>query len=311
VNFATPGGLRAAGPIPAQAGIGLRFAHHRAFLETAPPVGWVEIHSENYLDGPALETLEAVRAAYPVSMHCVGLSLGSAQGIDPLHLDRIAALAERIEPGLVSEHLAWGSVDHAFLADLLPLPLTEESLEVVSTNVARVQDRLRRRILVENPPTYLQFRVSSIPETEFLAALVARTGCGLICDVANIVVSATNHGWDADRYLRALPAEAIGEYHLAGHLATSDAGAPLLIDTHDRPVPDTVWRCFEAALRIIGPRPALIEWDADLPALDTLMGEAAIAGAHLAAARDAASAAASAPAARAGAGCAGGGANAA
>ncbi|OYV38346.1 MAG: hypothetical protein B7Z81_04740, partial [Acidocella sp. 20-61-6] len=273
-----PGAVRAADSIPAQAGIGLRFPHHRAFVETAPPVGWVEIHSENYLDGPALETLEAVRASYPVSMHGVGLSLGSAQGVDPRHLQRIAALAARIEPSLVSEHLAWGAIDHDFLPDLLPLPLTEESLEVVSDNILRVQDRLRRRILVENPSTYLQFSISTIPETAFLSMLAARTGCGLICDIGNIVVSAANHGWDAECYLRSLPAEAIGEYHLAGHQVTEPSdGTTLLIDTHDRPVADSVWRCFEAALQIIGPRPTLVEWDAALPELDVLVQEARMA----------------------------------
>jgi uncharacterized protein (UPF0276 family) len=276
---------RGDGPIPARAGIGLRFPHHKAFLESRPPIGWVEIHSENYLDGPALATLEAVRATYPVSMHCVGLSLGSAQGIDARHLERIASLAARIEPGLISEHLAWGAVDHAFLADLLPLPLTGESLDVVSANVGRVQDRLKRRILIENPSTYLQFATSTIPETEFLSRLVARTGCGLICDVANIVVSAANHGWDAERYLRSLPAEAVGEYHLAGHSVaeTAPADRKLLLDTHDRPVPEAVWDLFEAALAIIGSRPALIEWDAALPALEVLLGEAGLAECRLAA----------------------------
>lgn len=273
------------GPIPARAGIGLRYPHHRTFLDQRPPVGWVEIHSENYLEGPALATLEAVRATHPVSMHCVGLSLGSAQGIDLRHLERIAALAGRIEPGLISEHLAWGAVDHEFLADLLPLPLTGESLDVVSANVGRVQDRLKRRILIENPSTYLQFATSTIPETEFLTRLVARTGCGLICDVNNIVVSAANHGWDAERYLRSLPAEAVGEYHLAGHSVaeTAPADQPLLLDTHDRPVPEIVWDLFDTALAIIGPRPAVIEWDAALPALGVLLGEADRAESHFAA----------------------------
>jgi uncharacterized protein (UPF0276 family) len=276
---------RGGGSIPARAGIGLRFPHHLAFLDRRPAVGWVEIHSENYLDGPARATLEAVRATHPVSMHCVGLSLGSAQGIDVRHLERIASLAARIEPGLISEHLAWGAVDHDFLADLLPLPLTEESLDAVSGNVARVQDRLKRRILIENPATYLQFESSTISETEFLCRLISRTGCGLICDVNNIMVSAANHGWDAVRYLRSLPAEAVGEYHLAGHsvAAAAPTDPPLLIDTHDRPVAADVWRLFEMALAIIGPRPALIEWDAALPALDALLDEAAIAETHLAA----------------------------
>ena len=270
------------GPIPDTAGIGLRFPHHAAFLEAKPAVGWVEVHSENYLNGPALAVLEAVRGDYPVSLHCVGLSLGSAQGVDRRHLARIAALAKRIDPGLMSEHLAWGAVDHDFLADLLPLPLTEESLAVVCRNVDVVQTALKGRILMENPSTYLQFQHSTIPEAEFLAALAARTGCGLICDVNNIVVSATNHGWDAESYLRALPADAIGEFHLGGHSEAGGDAAPLLLDTHDRAVAPAVWSLFETALRVIGPRPTLIEWDAAIPALPVLLGEAAQAQLYLA-----------------------------
>lgn len=265
------------GPIPHSAGIGLRFPHHAAFLETRPTVGWAEVHSENYLNGPALAVLEAVRADYPISLHSVGLSIGSAQGVDLRHLARIVDLAERIDPGLMSEHLAWGTVDHNFLADLLPLPLTDESLDVVCRNVDVVQTALRRRILMENPSTYLQFQHSTIPEPEFLTALAVRTGCGLICDVNNIVVSATNHGWDAERYLRALPADAIGEFHLGGHSEAGGDPAPLLLDTHDRAVAPAVWSLFETALRVIGPRPTLIEWDAAIPTLPVLLGEAALA----------------------------------
>ena len=269
------------GPIPANAGIGLRFPHHAAFLAAPPRVGWIEVHSENYLTGTALSVLETVRADYPVSLHSVGLSLGSACGVDRRHLDRIAALAARIAPALMSEHLAWGAVDHDVLADLLPLPLTEESLEVVCRNVDLVQSTLGRRILMENPSTYLQFRHSTIPEPEFLTALVARTGCGLICDVNNIMVSTTNHGWDAEAYLRALPADAIGEYHLAGH-SRAEGDIPLLLDTHDRAVAPEVWSLFDAALRVIGPRPTLVEWDAAIPPLPVLLEQAAIAEQHLA-----------------------------
>lgn len=265
------------GPIPHCAGIGLRYPHHAEFLAFRPTVGWVEVHSENYLNGPALTVLEALRADYPTSLHSVGLSLGSAQGVDARHLARIAKLADRIDPGLMSEHLAWGAVDQHFLADLLPLPLTEESLEVVCRNVDRVQAVLKRRILVENPSTYLQFKHSTIPEPEFLTALAARTGCGLICDVNNIFVSATNHGWDAAQYLRALPAYAVGQFHLGGHSEASGDTAPLLLDTHDRAVAPAVWSLFETALRVIGPRPTLIEWDAAIPALPLLLAEADLA----------------------------------
>jgi uncharacterized protein (UPF0276 family) len=268
------------------AGIGLRLPHHRAFLETRPPVGWVEVHSENYLSGPALAALEAVRVDYPVSLHSVGLSLGSAEGVDREHLARIADLARRIEPALMSEHLAWSAVDHDFLADLLPLPLTEESLAVVCGNVSLVQDTLGRRILIENPATYLQFRHSTIPEWEFLAALVSRTGCGLICDVNNIVVSTANHGFDAARYLRSLPTTAVGEFHIAGHSAAEGEAAPLLLDTHDRPAAPETWSLFATALEVIGPRPSLIEWDARIPALGVLLAEAETAAQLLAARTD-------------------------
>jgi uncharacterized protein (UPF0276 family) len=274
---ATQTACEGVGPIPHTAGIGLRFPHHAAFLEASPAVGWVEVHSENYLNGPALAVLAAVRADYPISLHSVGLSLGSAQGVDVRHLARIAELADRIDPGLMSEHLAWGAIDHDFLADLLPLPLTEESLAIVCRNVDLVQTALKRRILMENPSTYLQFQHSTIPEPEFLTALVARTGCGLICDVNNIVVSATNHGWDAESYLRALPADAVGEFHLGGHSEAGGDAAPLLLDTHDRAVAPAVWSLFDTALRVIGPRPTLIEWDAKIPALPVLLAEAALA----------------------------------
>lgn len=263
------------GPVPAAAGIGLRFPHHAVFLETKPAVAWVEVHSENYLNGPALAVLDTVRLDYPVSLHSVGLSLGSAQGVDQRHLARIVDLARRIDPGLVSEHLAWGAIDHDFLADLLPLPLTEESLAVVCRNVDIVQTALERRILMENPSTYLQFQHSTIPEPEFLTALVSRTGCGLICDINNVFVSATNHGWNAERYLNGLPAHAIGEFHLAGHSKAGGDGIPLLLDTHDRSVAPAVWSLFETALRMFGPHPTLIEWDAAIPPLSVLLGEAA------------------------------------
>jgi uncharacterized protein (UPF0276 family) len=269
-------GARAAS-IPAVAGIGLRAPHHRTLLEIVPPIGWVEVHSENYLSAPSLAVLEQVRAHYPVSMHSVGLSLGSAEGIDREHLKALAALADRLEPGLISEHLAWGAVDHDFLADLLPLPLTEESFDVVCRNVSEAQEAFGRPILMENPSTYLQFSHSTIPETEFLTALVERTGCGLICDINNVFVSATNHGWDPQHYLHALPAEAIGEFHLAGHSETDGDAAPLLLDTHDRRVSPEVWSLYEDALAIIGSRPTLIEWDADIPALWVLLDEAALA----------------------------------
>src|SRR5713101_6813018 len=206
------------GSIPAKAGIGLRFPHHQAVADTRPEVAWLEAHTENYMGGgTSLRYLETIRRDYPLSLHSVGLSLGSAEEIDAAHLERVRRVIDRIEPGLVSEHLSWSVVGGAYLADLLPLPMTEEALDVVCRHVEQAQACLKRRILVENPSTYLQFRHSTIPEWEFLARLAERTGCEILCDVNNIYVSACNHGWDASAYLAALPPEAVGEIHLAGH----------------------------------------------------------------------------------------------
>lgn len=264
-------------PIPAIAGIGLRFAHHQAVLAEKPAVGWLEVHSENYMGGgipPAI--LEAIRRDYPISLHGVGLSLGSAGIPDAGHLDRLRRLADRIGPGLVSEHLSWSIVDGIYLADLCPLPLTEEALAVVCRNVDLAQDRLGRRLLIENPSSCLRYRHSTIPEWEFLAALASRTGCGLLCDVNNIAVSAANHGWDAHGYLAALPADSIAQFHLAGHARRLLAdGREILIDDHGSRVAADVWRLFEEAIALIGPRPTLIEWDTDVPPLAVLTEEAA------------------------------------
>jgi len=272
-----------AGPIPAAAGIGLRFPHHELVLQTHPAVPWFEVHAENFFGGgSARRTLEAVRRDYRLSLHGVGLSLGSAEGLDRSHLERLAALVQSIEPALVSEHLAWSVVGGRYLADLLPLPMTEEALAVVCAHVQQTQERLRRPILLENPSSYLTFAHSSIPEWEFLAAVVNRTGCRLLCDVNNIFVSASNHGWDALKYLNALPAQAIGEYHLAGHaVCTLENGREVRIDNHGSRVAPPVWALYEQALRRLGPRPTLIEWDTDIPALDVLLDEAALAGDRL------------------------------
>jgi len=263
--------------MPFAAGVGLRFPHQERFLGERPQVAWLEVHAENYLGGgTARRCLDTLRRDYPLSLHGVGLSLGSAEGLDPLHLERIAALVEQLQPQLVSEHLSWSVVDRRYLADLLPLPMTEESLEVMGRHVEQVQERLRRPILIENPSTYLEFEHSSIPEWEFLDALARRTGCGLLCDVNNVFVSASNHGWDACEYLRGLPAAAIGEVHLAGHTTRIlPDGAIVRIDDHGSRVAPAVWELYRQALRLFGPRPTLIEWDTDIPALETLMEEAA------------------------------------
>lgn len=272
------------GPIPAVAGIGLRHRHVPAFLRQAQPVAWLEVHSENYLvdGGPRLAQLERIRADYPLSCHGVGLSLGSADGLDEAHLARLRRLYDRFEPALVSDHLSWSVAAGVYADDLLPLPLSEEALAVVCRNLERAQDALGRRLAVENPSTYLEFAASTIPEAEFLAALVARTGAALLFDVNNLHVSAANHGWDEDAYLRALPAEAIVEYHLAGHARLEVDGRTLLVDDHGSRVADPVWALFGRVLERFGPRPTLIEWDTDLPPLAVLLAEAAQAQAMLA-----------------------------
>jgi uncharacterized protein len=281
-------------PIPARAGIGLRHPHHRAFVEERPPVGWVEVHSENYFGGGRpLAFLEAARARYPLSLHGVGLSLGTAGPLDRTHLDRIKALIGRVEPALVSEHVSWSVSGGVYLNDLLPLPYTEESLDVICAHVRETQDVLGRRILVENPSTYLQFTHSTIPEWEFVAEIARRTGCGLLLDVNNVYVSAGNDGFDAARYVAAMPREAVQEIHLAGHTVRQIDGMTLRIDDHGSPVCDAVWQLYRAALRQLGPVPTLIEWDCNIPELAVLVAEAATADGMLAEgaeARDAAAA---------------------
>jgi uncharacterized protein (UPF0276 family) len=268
------------GPIPAQAGIGLRFPHHQAVAEGSPKVAWFEVHTENYMGGGTpLRYLETIRRDYPLSLHGVGLSLGSAGGIDAAHLGGVKRVVDRIEPGLVSEHLSWSSVGGTYLADLLPLPLTEEALDVVCRNVDQVQTHLKRRLLVENPSTYLRFRHSTIPESEFLTRVVECTDCGILCDVNNIYVGACNHGFDASTYLAALPPAAVGEVHLAGHaIKELDTGRTLCIDDHGSRVAPAVWTLYVEALAHFGPVPTLIEWDTELPPLEVLLDEAARAG---------------------------------
>jgi len=262
--------------IPARAGIGLRFQHHQAVLDTNPDVAWMEVHTENYMGGGSpLRYLDAIRRDLPVSLHGVGLSLGSAEGLDAAHLERIKKVAERIEPGLMSEHIAWSVVDGSYLADLLPLPMTEEALDTVCRHVDQVQSYLKRSILVENPSTYVTFRHSTIPEWEFMAAVARRTGCGILCDVNNIYVSCQNHGWDASAYLAGLPPSTIGEVHLAGHAVRQLAdGKTLRIDDHGSQVIAEVWTLYQQALTLFGPVPTLIEWDNNIPPLETLVAEA-------------------------------------
>ena len=254
-------------------GIGLRALHYAEFAAARQPVDWLEVHSENYFGagGYDLHVLERVRADYPISLHGVGLGLGSVQGWDESHLERLAALVDRVQPALVSEHLCWNAAAGRNFNDLLPVPYTQEALALFTERVRRVQDRLRRRILIENISAYLEFSASELSEGEFIAELVRRTGCGVLLDVNNLYVNQVNHGSDAMATVRALTPHSVEEIHLAGHLVSGDG----LIDSHGDRVVEPVWRLYEAALRRFGPIPTLIEWDTDIPPLAVLLAEAA------------------------------------
>jgi len=268
------------------AGIGLRAPHVAEVVATRPAIPWLEVHAENYLGGgAAVRSLEVVRRDYPIALHGVGLSLGSADGLDERHLSRLAALVERVEPALVSEHLSWSISGGAYLNHLLPLPWTAETLDLLCQHVDRTQAALGRRILVENPASYLRFRSSTIPEPDLLGELARRTGCGLLCDVNNVYVSCHNLGLEPLEYLAALPREAVGEVHLAGHTANDADGRVVLIDDHGSRVAEPVWDLYAAALARFGPAPTLVEWDANLPELSVLLEEARRAEALAAAAQ--------------------------
>jgi uncharacterized protein (UPF0276 family) len=283
VTARTGGETSASTGLPARTGIGLRSPHVAEVLATRPALPWLEVHPENYLGGgPAARALDALRRDYLVAFHAVGLSVGSASGVDRRHLGRIRGLVERIQPVVVSEHLAWSQHGGTYLNHLLPLPYTEEALSVVCRNVDEVQATLGRQVLVENPSAYLRFTASRIPEAEFLAALVRCTGCGLLCDVNNIHVTAQNLGLDPLAYLDALPAAAVGEIHLAGHSTNDVEGRAILIDDHGSPVPPAVWRLYEHALRRFGRGvPTVVEWDTAIPTLEVLLAEARQADARL------------------------------
>ncbi len=257
------------------AGIGLRSPHVTEIERERPATAFLEIHAENYLAGsPAVRTVERLRADYPISVHAVGLSLGSPDGLDELHLARVVELVRRLEPRFVSDHLSWSVTGGRYFNDLLPLPYTEEALAVVVRNVGHLQETLGREISVENPSCYLGFMHSTMSEPEFLTELARRSGCGLLLDANNIHVTAHNLGLDPGGWLEGLPADAITEYHLAGH-ATNDAdGQPILIDDHGSRVAELVWSLFAEVVRRFGPRPTLIEWDTDIPALSVLLDEA-------------------------------------
>ena len=261
--------------IPAAAGIGLRSPHIGEMLSRRPSAGWLEIHAENYMgDGPAVAALERLCETYPLSVHGVGLSLGSATGIDRRHLGRLRAVCDRFQPALVSEHLAWSRAGGAFLNDLLPLRYDEEALAIVARNLDLVQETLGRRILVENLSAYVALEGSTMSEAEFLAELVKRTGCGLLLDVNNVHVSAKNLDFDALAFLEQLPMDAVGEIHLAGHARKDTDFGLVLIDDHGSRVPPVVWSLYAHVIGRTGPRPTLIEWDSALPSLEVLLGEA-------------------------------------
>jgi hypothetical protein len=272
-----PAPAGAAVTLPPCAGVGFKPEHFEAIVAGPREVGFFEVHAETYMGegGPPHRRLAAIRADYPLSLHGVGLSIGSPRPLDRDHLQRLKALIRRYEPAQFSEHLAWSSHDEGFLADLLPLPYDDETLAVVCRHIDQTQAALGLRMLLENPSTYVQFSDSAIAETEFLAEIARRTGCGLLLDVNNVFVGATNHGFDPFAYLAAFPLRHVGEIHLAGYAdARDDEGAPLLIDAHNSPVRAIVWALYQEAIGRLGPTPTLIEWDNDVPAWPVLVAEA-------------------------------------
>jgi uncharacterized protein len=270
--------------LPRAAGVGFKPEHFAVIKESRQPIGFFEVHAENYMGdgGPPHAQLRFIREHYALSLHGVGLSIGSMQNLDREHLARLKALCDRYAPQSFSEHLAWSSHDTVFLNDLLPLPYTPETLNRIVDHVDQVQSVLRRQMLLENPATYLLFAESTIPETEFLSEIARRTGCGLLLDVNNVFVSATNHRLDAEAYLASFPLLHVGEIHLSGHEETQDeTGAPLLIDTHDKRVADPVWALYESVIARTGPVASLVEWDDNIPAWPVLRAEAEAAQAIL------------------------------
>ena len=270
--------------LPHQSGVGFKPEHFADITASRQPVGFFEVHAENYMGdgGPPHAQLTYIRENYALSLHGVGLSIGSMQGLDLDHLARVRALCDRYQPESFSEHLAWSSHDTVFLNDLLPLPYTPKTLDRIVEHVDQVQSALGRQMLLENPATYLLFSESTIAECDFLAEIARRTGCGLLLDVNNVFVSAVNHGLDACNYLASFPIDHIGEIHLSGHAETTDeAGAPLLIDTHDAEVADPVWSLYESVIARTGAIASLVEWDDKIPAWPVLRAEAQAAQAIL------------------------------
>lgn len=271
----------AAFPVPARAGAGLKASHVDAILADDDPAGFFEIHAENYMGegGRPHAALNRIREKFPLSIHGVGMSIGGPQArLDRAHLARFKGLVERYEPGLISEHLAWSTHQSTYFNDLLPLPYTPQTLNRLTDHIDEFQETIGRRMLLENPSSYLQFEESTYGETEFIAAIAARTGCGLLLDINNVFVSATNQQFSPKDYLAAFPMHLVGEIHLAGHAEDQDdEGDILLIDAHDRPVDDAVWALYEWVVERIGPVPTLIEWDNSVPDWPVLKREAILA----------------------------------
>ncbi|MGL4323890.1 MAG: MNIO family bufferin maturase [Beijerinckiaceae bacterium] len=264
--------------LPAQPGIGLKPEHVTQILEDGAGLGFLEVHAENYMGagGAPHHFLTRLRERFPLSIHGVGLSIGGETPLDSAHLDRLADLIGRYEPQSFSEHLAWSSHDQAYLNDLLPVSYDTPTLTRICDHIDQVQTRLARRMLLENPSTYIAFQSSTWDEVDFIAEIARRTGCGLLLDVNNVMVTCVNQGRDTTAYIDAFPVSSVGEIHLAGHAEDrDDQGERILIDAHDRPVASEVWALYQYALTRVGPMATLIEWDNDVPPLDVLMAEAA------------------------------------
>ncbi|WP_339688823.1 DUF692 domain-containing protein [uncultured Parasphingorhabdus sp.] len=273
--------------LPPMGGIGLKSVHYNNVLDdnaaTKRP-SWVEVHPQNYFGdgGPAHRWLTAIAGVYPLSFHSVGLSLGSADGLNSHDLEKIAALCDRYQPSMVSDHLSWSGNAHDRYPDLLPIPYTRECLDHFSAQIARVQDRLKRPILIENPSRYLSYRQDEMSETDFISALCKESGCGLLFDINNVEVTATNVGLDMNAYIDAIDPGIVGEIHLAGHATERHDSGPLLIDDHGSIVSDVTWALYRRFIERVGPIATLIEWDTDIPEYDVLMAEVGKANAILA-----------------------------
>jgi len=257
-------------------GIGLRPPHYSQLLAECPRVAWLEVHSENYFGdgGKPLHMLEKIRSHYPISLHGVGLSIGSADELNWNHLKKLRDLTAHVDPCLISDHLCWSSINGHYLHDLLPLPFTEEALQYVVSRIQQVQDYLHRQILIENISSYIRFEDSTIPEHDFLAEVARQSGCGILLDINNVYISTTNLGSDPEQYISAMPVDLVQEIHLAGFTSTVINEKEILIDSHNRPVAQMVWNLYQKAIRLLGRKPTIIEWDTDLPPLETLCLEA-------------------------------------